>query len=125
MVSSKCLVDNTANKSKSEKALFGQRGTLKKEEKAEAKENEPILEFKLTRPPSNFVKRSPIPLPSTPREKVNELNSENSSRPDSVEEVPRFEEMKLPELKELAKSRGIKGYSRLKKSELVELLRGH
>lgn len=124
-LSGKQVKDSTANKSKSEKALFGQRDMLKKEEKAEAKENEPILEFQLTRPPSNFVKRSPIPLPSTPREKVNELNSENSSRPDSVEELPRFEEMKLPELKELAKSRGIKGYSRLKKSELVELLRGH
>jgi hypothetical protein len=31
--------------------------------------------------------------------------------------------MKLTELKELAKSRGIKGYSKLKKGELLELLR--
>uniref|UniRef100_A0A3Q7F3B7 Rho termination factor-like N-terminal domain-containing protein n=2 Tax=Solanum lycopersicum TaxID=4081 RepID=A0A3Q7F3B7_SOLLC len=39
-------------------------------------------------------------------------------------EAVKIEEMKLPQLKELAKSRGLKGYSKLKKSELVELLIG-
>ncbi|KAI3740143.1 hypothetical protein L2E82_30564 [Cichorium intybus] len=73
---------------------------------------EEIVDFKSTdakmsRPPSNFVKRSPIPT-----EKVQEeVKSEG------------LETMKLAALKELAKSRGIKGYSKLKKGELIELLR--
>ncbi|KAL0011368.1 hypothetical protein SO802_006476 [Lithocarpus litseifolius] len=81
--------------------------------------------LKPTRLPSKFVKRSPIPSPSTPRERILELNNEASQARAGRKELklPRIEEMKLTELKDLAKSRGLKGYSKLKKSELIELLR--
>ncbi|KAG6756141.1 uncharacterized protein [Populus alba] len=84
-----------------------------------------LEDVKLTRPPSNFTKKSPIPSPSTSRENTTELNSEASEGKASNHklELPRVEKMKLTELKELAKSRGIKGYSKLKKGELLELLR--
>lgn len=70
----------------------------------------PRLDSNLIRPLSKFVKRSPIPYPPSQR-KI------SLAKPD-----PKIEGMKLVELKELAKSRGIKGYSKLKKSELVDLL---
>ncbi|XP_031253657.1 uncharacterized protein LOC116111637 isoform X2 [Pistacia vera] len=87
--------------------------------------NEPVKNFKLARLPSTFVKRSPIPSASTPRGKVLEPNSEASANMAESEQLklPRVEELKLPQLKELAKARGFKGYSRLKKSELIKLLR--
>ncbi|KAL5774229.1 hypothetical protein ACOSP7_011786 [Xanthoceras sorbifolium] len=90
--------------------------------------NEPVAERrKFTRLPSNFVKRSPIPSPSSPSGEVPELKSESvdsaSIAREEQSKLPRVEELKLPQLKELAKARGIKGYSRLKKSELVKLLR--
>ncbi|KAK9936608.1 hypothetical protein M0R45_013439 [Rubus argutus] len=87
--------------------------------------NPPVTDFKLTRPPSKFVKRSPIPSSSTPTGKL--LEPSNGASPHTAGtkelELERVEEMKLPELKELAKSRGFKGYSKLKKKELVELLK--
>lgn len=87
--------------------------------------NPPVTDFKLTRPPSKFVKRSPIPSSSTPTGKL--LEPSNGASPHTAGtkefELERVEEMKLPELKELAKSRGVKGYSKLKKKELVELLK--
>ncbi|KAM2830827.1 hypothetical protein PS2_036339 [Malus domestica] len=79
--------------------------------------NPPVAEFKLTRPPSKFVKRSPIPHPSIPHPSA--TGSAGAEELDLV----RVEGMKLPELKELAKSRGMRGYSKLKKMELVKLLK--
>lgn len=38
-------------------------------------------------------------------------------------EKEEIETMKLAELKEVAKNKGLKGYSKLKKSEILELLR--
>ncbi|KAM1245302.1 hypothetical protein ACFX2I_036518 [Malus domestica] len=79
--------------------------------------NPPVAEFKLTRPPSKFVKRSPIPHPSIPHPSA-------TGRSGAEElDLVRVEGMKLPELKELAKSRGMRGYSKLKKMELVKLLK--
>ncbi|KAG8385414.1 hypothetical protein BUALT_Bualt03G0042900 [Buddleja alternifolia] len=94
--------------------------SLKKEEIVE---NSSAMGLKSTRPPSNFTRRSPIPPLSNPRDNL-ELKSETSPKTDNdnKQQLKKFEEMKLAELKEVAKSKGIKGYSKLKKSELVELL---
>lgn len=86
--------------------------TVSGERKKDVKKEE-VVDFKSTdakisRPPSNFVKRSPIPFVERVED---EVKSEG------------LETMKLGALKELAKSRGIKGYSKLKKSELIKLLR--
>lgn len=107
------------------KKVFTRRTDTREEQ---MQSNPPVAEFKLTRPPSKFVKRSPIPHPSTPRSQFLELD--NGATPSATgrsgaEELDlvRVEEMKLPELKELAKSRGMRGYPKLKKRELVKLLK--
>ncbi|KAK6917712.1 Rho termination factor, N-terminal [Dillenia turbinata] len=78
---------------------------------------------------SNFVRKSPIPLPSLHRATDAELNNEGSSVSVSVlvseTETPQIETMKLPELRAPAKSRALEGYSKLKKRELVELPKGN
>lgn len=120
------LVGKTARKD-GDRILAQQRGTLTKEQKP----NYPsVLNTKLTRPPSSFLRRSPIPQPNQ-GVPVN-LRSEQLPATDDQKEtkipdlkelaLQKVEKMKLPELKELAKSRGIKGYSRLRKAELVKLL---
>ncbi|XP_011039397.1 PREDICTED: SAP-like protein BP-73 [Populus euphratica] len=103
--------------------VLTQKRSASKDQKMQAEHA--LEDVKLTRPPSNFTKKSPIPSPSTPRENTTELNSEASEGKASNHklELPGVEKMKLTELKELAKSRGIKGYSKLKKGELLELLR--
>ncbi|KAG7962553.1 hypothetical protein I3843_09G071400 [Carya illinoinensis] len=134
--SRKQIKDKPSNK-EGKKVLTGKRGVPQKEEVVE--NSPPVAGLKPTRPPSKFVKRSPIPSrppskfvkrspipsPSTPRGRMLELNNEASQARAGGNELKfqRIEEMKLTELKELAKSRGIKGYSKLKKSELLELLR--
>ncbi|KAM4100948.1 hypothetical protein ACJW30_05G106800 [Castanea mollissima] len=149
-------VDKTSNK-EGDKVLTRRRGVAKKEEQVQksplvgdlkptrlpskfvkrspipspSTPRERMLELnneaylKQTRLPSKFVKRSPIPSPSTPTERILELNNEASQPRAGRKEfkLPRIEDMKLTELKDLAKSRGLKGYSKLKKSELIELLR--
>lgn len=100
-------------------------GPIKDVPKEEQKiqNTEPVTDIKLTRLPSNFVKRSPIPSPSAPRGK-RVLNYEPLANKESTkQELPRVEELKRPQLQELAKARGIKGYSRMKKSELIKKLR--
>ncbi|XP_038893912.1 SAP-like protein BP-73 isoform X3 [Benincasa hispida] len=82
----------------------------------------PAADFQLVRPPSKFVKRSPIPSPprgngSHPRVDATQAIAESREL-----KFPSIKNMKLTELKALAKSRGIKGYSKLKKNELIELL---
>ncbi|PKI56484.1 hypothetical protein CRG98_023122 [Punica granatum] len=107
------------------KLIPRQRGLPRREKGVEVEDIQSIENFRLTRPPSNFVKRSPIPFPSAPRGKDRLLISEVSPAVSETiaSQLEKLEEMKLPELKELAKSRGVKGYSKLKKKELVELLR--
>ncbi|KZV14824.1 SAP-like protein BP-73, partial [Dorcoceras hygrometricum] len=76
-----------------------------------------------SRQPSNFVRKSPIPLVSRPRDTVGAKSETLISTNGKVEmESKKLEEMNVAELKEVAKSKGIKGYSKLKKSELIELL---
>ncbi|MED6184593.1 hypothetical protein PIB30_048925 [Stylosanthes scabra] len=91
-----------------------------------AEENPHASGFKLTRLPSNFTKKSPIPSLSAPRSNItgetNDGSSEISLETTVQSESESLEEMKLAELKELAKSRGIKSYSKLKKSELIKVL---
>lgn len=50
-------------------------------------------------------------------------DNENVQEPDA-DEYSNLSEMKLTELRELAKSRGLRGFSKLKKHELIELLSG-
>ncbi|OAY26366.1 SAP-like protein BP-73 [Manihot esculenta] len=113
--SKKPIKDGTGRRG--DKALTRKRG-VKKDDKIQDDTQLPVANFNLTRPPSNFVKRSPIPSPSIPRGNAIETTDNNK-----MLMLPKIEEMKLSELKELAKSRGLKGYSKLKKGELLELLR--
>ncbi|KNA11229.1 hypothetical protein SOVF_137120 isoform B [Spinacia oleracea] len=76
-----------------------------------------------SRPPSNFVKKSPIPSTTPLRSKEIEVTNREELSLEADKESSEIEGMKLIELKELAKKRGIKGYSKLKKSDLVELLK--
>ncbi|KAL1555968.1 SAP-like protein BP-73 isoform X1 [Salvia divinorum] len=114
---------------KGDKFLDTQKDSLKEKESAAA------AEHVSTRPPSSFTRRSPIRSLSSPREQVQspaiaiprretELTNQTSQPIDAASDhqAIKLAEMKLPELKEVAKSKGIKGYSKLKKSELVELL---
>ncbi|KAK8984588.1 hypothetical protein V6N11_047809 [Hibiscus sabdariffa] len=80
-----------------------------------------MQDFNLSRLPSNFIKKSPILHPTAPRTKSPEGNIEAVSTSEGSASA-NIEKLRLPELKELAKARGIKGYSKLKKSELLQLL---
>lgn len=81
-------------------------------------------QVKVARPPSSFAKRSPI-KPSGPRGKlpITQSNKALEEVTQQEEKAPLIETMKLAELKEVAKNRGIKGYSKLKKGELLKLIR--
>ena len=104
------------------KALRWKTGVPKKRQGIGEKAAAATQDFKLSRPPSNFVKRSPISYPTAPRGKNLEQNNEAVATNEGLK-LANIEKLKLLELKELAKAKGIKGYSRLKKSELVQILR--
>lgn len=55
---------------------------------------------------------------------IDETEHDEIAKEDEVVEATNFHGMKLTELKALAKSRGMKGFSKLKKNELIELLSG-
>ncbi|GER24515.1 Rho termination factor [Striga asiatica] len=63
-------------------------------------------------------------MKSSPKYEVGSVNGRfvSTDNEEDSKEVEKFKEMKLAELKEVAKCKGIKGYSKLKKSELLELL---
>ncbi|XP_065877410.1 SAP-like protein BP-73 isoform X2 [Euphorbia lathyris] len=114
----------TATKSRKKVQVLSQKQLVpNKDEKMQKSTQHSQASINITRPPSNFVKKSPIPSPSIPRGKQIKENSGFSVTTDhgKVPTLP-LEEMKLTQLKELAKSRAIKGYSKLKKSQLLELL---
>uniref|UniRef100_A0A803LF88 Rho termination factor-like N-terminal domain-containing protein n=1 Tax=Chenopodium quinoa TaxID=63459 RepID=A0A803LF88_CHEQI len=84
-----------------------------------------------TRPPSEFRRRSPVPrIKYEPIVSHSDLDAELlDAEEDFIDEEDAEKEhtedlnaMKLTELRALAKSRGMKGFSKLKKSELVGLL---
>ncbi|GMJ14734.1 hypothetical protein like AT4G18740 [Hibiscus trionum] len=77
--------------------------------------------FNLSRVPSNFMKKSPILHPTVPRTRTPEGNIEAVYTVEGST-LANIEKLRLSELKELAKARGIKGYSKLRKSELLQLL---
>ncbi|XP_015065754.1 rho-N domain-containing protein 1, chloroplastic [Solanum pennellii] len=97
--------------------------THQEDQKEPETDYSPTADPRSTRLRSSFVKRSPLQSPFNSKEKV-KLKTETSLENHVESEAVKIEEMKLPQLKELAKSRGLKGYSKLKKSELVELLIG-
>ncbi|KAL7089173.1 hypothetical protein ACP275_13G172200 [Erythranthe tilingii] len=118
-----------------------QKDSFKKEEISELLSN---VGLEKSRPPSSFTKRSPVPVLSGSIDEVQPKNETLPETPSVIvpsdeielknerlvttevdkdeEQSEKFEDMKLAQLKEVAKSKGIKGYSKLKKSELVELL---
>ncbi|KAL4204485.1 hypothetical protein AMTRI_Chr01g110070 [Amborella trichopoda] len=96
------------------------RGSLNKDQKDEEPKTD---HFKLSRPASNFVKRSPIPS-SLPREKVDEKALASGAKTvDNALTSKTMDDMKLMELRKLARSHGMKGYSKLKKGELLALMK--
>ncbi|XP_060193735.1 rho-N domain-containing protein 1, chloroplastic [Lycium barbarum] len=113
---SKTQAKGTTSNTKDDKGSTHQRG-----QKEPTTDSSSTLDPRSTRPPSSFVKRSPLQSPFNSKGKV-ELKMETLQGNHGEREAIKIEDMKLPQLKELAKSRGLKGYSKLKKSELVELL---
>ncbi|CAL5345177.1 unnamed protein product [Camellia sinensis] len=110
------------SKKEGNRASTRRRELLQKDQKVQ--EYPSPADLQLTRPPSNFVKRSPIPFAFSSRKEVVEQKIEANAATAGEEIASQnLEDMKLSELKELAKTRGIKGYSKVRKSELVELLR--
>ncbi|XP_020691183.1 rho-N domain-containing protein 1, chloroplastic [Dendrobium catenatum] len=90
---------------------------------------------KTQRPLSKFVRRSPIPI-SLPSDEQSLLNKEDelekaqklegteeNKAGSEVFEMEKIDDMKVSELKELARGKGIKGFSKLKKGELLQLLK--
>ncbi|XP_020597772.1 uncharacterized protein LOC110037455 isoform X2 [Phalaenopsis equestris] len=90
---------------------------------------------KIQRPLSKFVRRSPIPVASPAEDKGLFKKEDEGEREQEVKEVEekragsevsemqKIDEMKLSELKGLARGEGIKGISKLKKGELLQLLK--
>lgn len=89
--------------------------------KKDLQEDSSTIEAKKTRPPSNFIKKSPIPS-SKGRNGVNDSKEVAAT---SEKELPELEKLKVAELKEIAKVKGLRGYSKMKKSELVQLLQSN
>ena len=74
------------------------------------------------RSPSSFFRRSPIPAPSPPRGRSMSIQLTKEEPTEKNPLVGTLDGLKLSDLKSLARSRGIRGYSKLNKAQLVELL---
>ena len=90
-------------------------------------EKSPILSLVVNEPEIDMTK-PPLPnnlimSPMTPKnEEVEEQVEEEQVEEEQVEEVVNYKKMKVNELKKMCKERGIKGYSKMKKQELIDLL---
>ncbi|WCJ27231.1 Rho termination factor [Euphorbia peplus] len=104
-------VSATTKSRKGDQELPRKQRFPRNKDKIQVKTQHSAASFSTTRPTSNFVKKSPIPRPSIIR-----------GKPKGEEKDLPLEQMKLTQLKEMAKSRAIKGYSKLKKGQLLELL---
>ncbi|XP_010439818.1 PREDICTED: uncharacterized protein LOC104723187 isoform X2 [Camelina sativa] len=89
------------------------------------KKEPPKRQVEVPRPASSLVKKTPTSSASGPRGTLPVSISDKALGEMTKEEekASLIETMKLAELKEVAKKRGIKGYSKLRKSELLELIR--
>eukprot|EP01018_Ginkgo_biloba_P015912 Gb_35766 [translate_table: standard] len=140
--------------------VSSRRGPRKtKSEKTTSKSDKSLSDtFVLSRPPSKFVRSSPIPFSAikqqvrpvpgiqqseitfslnTPTKQNGDISGDSDRTSANVENGSVFRDspflsegqlddlshLKLSELKKTAKSYGLKGYSKLKKAELLELLR--
>lgn len=81
----------------------------KKETKVETKEVKPEVKEEVKIEPKQEVKEE----------------IEKEVKEETKEEVKDYNDMTLAELKELAKSKGLKGYSTLKKQELIDLIKAN
>lgn len=118
---SSLLTEKTARKEGKKTTLQRRRrDSLRKEPKTELLSSSSSPPLLSTRPTSNFVRKSPIP--SLVQESVDLKNRVDFQRTAAEAAVQELEKMKLPQLKEIAKCNGIKGYSRMKKAELIKLL---
>lgn len=125
------------------------RQSKKSESQRTAKDMDESEIFLLSRPTSKFVHRSPIPLSAIKKEvrpvpgiqQSDEHNGETSRDLEGtyasvlngsllrdsagilLKQPDDLSQLNLSELKKTAKSYGLKGYSKLKKAELLELLR--
>lgn len=117
---SSLLTEKTARKEGKKTTMQKRRrDSLRKEPKTELSSSSPPPLLS-TRPTSNFVRKSPIP--SLVQESVDLKNRVDFKRTAAEAAVQELEKMKLSQLKEIAKCNGIKGYSRMKKAELIKLL---
>jgi len=87
----------------------------------ENKEEEVVIESSIIPPPPTPVLQN-IEAPLPPNISTSPLPEFSEEPEEIVKEVINYKKTNVGELKKLCKSRGFKGYSKLKKNQLIELL---
>ena len=80
-------------------------------------------EVKETKKVKKETKKEEVKEEKKTEVKEEKKETKKASKKEAKKEEVNLSELNLTELKELAKSRGIKGYSKLKKEELIEVLK--